>query len=245
MKSLRGDSLGDRMKGYEKVPSNKLLRRMPVIIRLDGKAFHTYTRGMDKPFDNDLSYVRQKTLNELCDNIQGVIMGYSQSDELSLVLKDWDTFQTNAWFDNKIQKLCSVSASMCTAYWSRHADAVDMVRTTGQDKFSGKLALFDSRCFNLPKEEVVNYLLWRQQDWERNSIQMLAQSFYSHKELQGWSCKALVTRIEEEQGVIWRQLPNNQKRGEFWIKGKGEVTQTPLFKDIRSDLETLLYKEDN
>lgn len=133
-------------------------------------------------------------------------MGYSQSDELSLVLKDWDTFQTNSWFDSKIQKLCSVSASMCTAYWGQHTVEVDIVRTVGSAKFADKLALFDSRCFNLPKEEVVNYLVWRQQDWERNSVQMLAQGLCSLKDLQRWSCKALITRIEEEHGIIWGRV---------------------------------------
>jgi tRNA(His) 5'-end guanylyltransferase len=232
-------SLGDRMKEYERVTtSQKLMSRTPIIIRLDGKAFHTYTKGCKKPYDRDLHEVRQHTLMYLCENIQGVVFGYSQSDELSLVLKDWDTFQTQGWFDNKLQKLCSVSASMCTAYWNERVLTV----TYGLHNKVSDVAIFDSRVFNLPKEEVVNYLVWRQQDWERNSVQMLAQSLYSHKELQGLSCKQLVTKVEEEHDIVWGNLPTHQKRGEFWIRGEGLV-DTPIFKDSRQELEQLLYKQ--
>ncbi len=219
---MRQDSLGDRMKSYEKVPSIQLMKRTPVIIRLDGKAFHTYTRGMDRPFDEDLSKVRHQTMKMLVDNVQGCIMGYSQSDEISLLLKDWDTFQSQPWFDNKLQKVVSVVASMCTAYWQQNCDILDSERTKGSDKFVGKVALFDARAFNIPKEEVVNYFLWRQLDWERNSIQMLAQSQYSHKELQGIGCKELITKLEDERGIIWGNLPSVQKLGESYIKGYGK-----------------------
>lgn len=216
-------SLGDRMKTYEKVSAIKLMRRTPVIIRLDGKAFHTYTRDMDKPFDKDLSEVRYQTVKMLVDNVQGCVLGYSQSDEISLLLKDWDTFQSQAWFDNKLQKIVSVVASMCTAYWQQNCNLLDGERTSGSDKFAGKTALFDARAFNVPKEDVVNYFLWRQIDWERNSIQMLAQSVYSHKQLQGVSCKELVTKLEDEKGIIWGNLHPVQKLGETYVKGSDET----------------------
>lgn len=234
-------SLSDRMKVYERVPSTKLIARTPVIIRLDGKAFHTYTRGMDKPFDKDLHVVRKEVLNNLCDNIQGALFGYSQSDEISIVLKDWETFTTSSWFDSKVQKLCSVSASMATAYWQQESSLLDSERVEGCDKFSNKTALFDSRCFNLPREEVLNYLIWRQQDWERNSVQMIAQSLYSHKSLQNKSCKTLITMLEEEHGIVWGELPSWQKRGEYWEKGEG-IIECPLFKnsDTRVYLESIL-----
>ena len=231
--------LGDRMKGYEKVPSQKLYNKMPVVLRLDGKAFHTYTRRFDKPFDTDLHEVRQATLAYLCENIQGALFGYSQSDELSIVLKDWDTFETSSWFDNKIMKLCSVSASMCTAEFNK----VGMILHNQKGKFNNA-ALFDSRCFNLPKEEVVNYLLWRQQDWERNSVQMIGQSLYSHKSLQGVSCKEIITKVEKEHNIVWGELPSWQKRGEFWVKGDG-IVETPRFNFIREHLEEILEQTFN
>lgn len=224
-------SLGDRMKGYENVNRNYLMKRTPVVIRLDGKAFHTYTKNCDKPFDQLLHEVRSNTLRYLCENIQGCIVGYSQSDEISLIIKDWQTFTTSAWFDYNIQKLASVTASMCTMFWNNQA---------GIFKYWDKLtcgAVFDSRVFNLPKEEVVNYLVWRQQDWERNSIQMLAQSLYSHKELQGISCKDLVTKIEEEFGIVWGNLEPWCKQGEVWIDG---VLGSAIIKDSRKSLEALI-----
>lgn len=235
-------SLGDRMKGYEKVPQQRLMSKAPVVIRLDGKDFHTYTRGCDKPFDEDLHVVRQGVLEYLCNNIQGCIFGYSQSDEISLVMKDWDTYNTSALFDNKIQKLCSVSASMATAEWALLSAQVDGVRTSGSDKFT-KTALFDSRCFNLPSTEVVNYLLWRQQDWERNSVQMLGQSLYQHSELQGVSCKQMVTNIENEHGIVWGNLASWKKSGEFWLRG--EVHEGFLVKGNREYLQSLLDETNN
>jgi tRNA(His) 5'-end guanylyltransferase len=222
-------SLGDRMKGYENVNRNFLTKRTPVVIRLDGKAFHTYTKGLDKPYDTKLHITRKDTLKYLCENIQGAIIGYSQSDELSIVIKDWQTFTTSAWFDNNIQKIVSVSASMCTMFWNRTANCV-----LGIDG-----AIFDSRVFNVPKEEVVNYLLWRQQDWERNSVQMLAQSLYSHKEIQGISNDALVGKIEWEFGIVWGNLDPWAKQGEVWIKDLGLV-ESCLFKNEREQLEKLI-----
>jgi len=230
-------SLGDRMKGYEKTPQQRLMNKMPVVIRLDGKAFHTYTKRCDKPFDADLHTIRSGVLTYLCENIQGCLFGYSQSDEISLVLKDWDTYNTSSWFDNKIQKLCSVSASMATAEWGLLSSSIDNERTSGSDKFTNR-AIFDSRCFNLPLNEVVNYLLWRQQDWERNSVQMLGQSLYSHKQLHGVSCKQMITNIENEHNIIWGNLPSWQKSGEFWIDGS--VVDNFLVKNNREKLESIL-----
>lgn len=228
-------SLGDRMKGYERVAQSNLIKRMPVIIRLDGRAFHTYTKRCEKPFDFDLSTIRSEVMDTLCQEIQGVLFGYSQSDEISLVLKDWDTFNTQPWFGNKLQKLVSVSASICTAYWNVLAQCADGERIYGSDKFL-QYATFDSRAFNIPKEEVVNYLIWRQQDWERNSVQMLARSKYSHKACHKKSCKELITMLEEEHGIVYGDLPIEQKRGEFWIRGRG-LTDCPIFKHTRSILQ--------
>ncbi|ULG01483.1 hypothetical protein phiA019_0138 [Aeromonas phage phiA019] len=230
-------SLGDRMKKYEKVAKTNLMQRTPVIIRLDGKAFHTYTKNCDKPFDQDLHNIRKEVLEYLCENIQGCVLGYSQSDEITLVLKDWYTYSSQAWFDNSVQKLCSISASMATAMWNSLVYKYKL-----QDKFSG-LAVFDARCFNIPINEVVNCLIWRQQDWERNSVQMLARSFYSQKQCHGKSCKDLVTKIEEEQGVVWGNLATWQKRGEFWFDEIYE--ETPKFKDVRQVIEELLYLQND
>ncbi|MFW6122346.1 MAG: tRNA(His) guanylyltransferase Thg1 family protein, partial [Petrotogales bacterium] len=173
-------SLGDRMKtNYESVSQTKLLRRTPVIIRLDGKAFHTFTKGMKRPFDENLIQCMTTTTRNLVENIEGCEFGYTQSDEISLLLTDYKKFETQAWFDYKVQKIVSVAASMCTAYFNRI-----FFKNYG----FGKPAFFDARVFSIPKEEVVNYFIWRQQDATRNSIQMVGQSVFSHKELHGKSC---------------------------------------------------------
>ena len=114
------DDLGTRMKDfYEGIPKTKLMRRTPVIIRIDGKAFHTFTRGFKRPFDEILIKTMQETTKYLCENIQGCVLGYTQSDEISLVLVDYQRFETSAWFDYEIQKMCSIAASMTTMAFNR------------------------------------------------------------------------------------------------------------------------------
>jgi len=237
-----GDSLGDRMKKYERISQSDLMRRTPVIVRLDGKAFHTYTRGCDKPFDMDLHQIRQQTLQHLCETIQGCIIGYSQSDELSLVLKDWDTYDTSAWFDNNLQKIVSVTASECTARWNELVYMQPISETPPLASKVRGFAKFDSRAFNVPKEEVINYLIWRQGDWERNSVQMLARAYYSHKQCHGKSCKELITLIEQEHNIVWGNLATWKKQGETWIRGVGIVDDV-VFKLNRSTIDKLVYDE--
>lgn len=206
--------LAVRMKNYyESVPKTKLMRRTPVAIRLDGKAFHTFTKGFDRPFDAILVATMQNTMKYLCENIQGCVLGYTQSDEITLILIDYKTLETNAWFDYEVQKMCSISASMATmafnkfflenirdyeTEWScsltpqcieeqeRHAKYVATLK-----KAAKKGAMFDARVFNIPKEEVTNLIYWRQLDASRNSVQMVGQSIFSHKELQNKTCNQI------------------------------------------------------
>ncbi len=175
------DSLGERMKRYENVPKVSLVRRMPVIIRLDGKAFHTFTRGFVKPFDTLLMQTMNDTMKYLCENIQGCVMAYTQSDEITLVLIDYQTLTSDAWFDNNVEKMCSIAASMATlafnSAWRRNVNAWAVSKIPdwydggtnnpdGMDQgalsqamlYSSRFdrALFDARAFNVPKEEVMN-----------------------------------------------------------------------------------------
>ena len=100
------DELGTRMKEfYESVPKTKLMRRTPVAIRIDGKAFHTFTRGFNKPFDDVLISAMQDTMKYLCKNIQGCVLGYTQSDEITLILVDYKRLNSSAWFDYEVQKM--------------------------------------------------------------------------------------------------------------------------------------------
>ena len=218
------DALGDRMKhNYEDRSKTRLTRRMPVIIRLDGKAFHTFTRGFKKPFDEIMVVTMQQTMQYLCENIQGCILGYTQSDEITLVLQDYYKLETDAWFDYEVQKIVSISAAMATLAFNKYyQENVGQMTDSLEDfrKYASKFnkALFDSRAFNIPKEEVANCLIWRQLDAERNSVNSVAQSLFSHKELQGLNLKDTMTKIEQEGGIVWGNLSTRYKRGSCCFK---------------------------
>ena len=223
---MDNSDLGKRMKEfYEQVPKTRLVRRMPVMIRVDGKAFHTFTRGFQKPFDDILIKSMQETMKYLCENIQGCVFGYTQSDEITLVLVDYKKLTSSAWFDYEVQKMCSISASMATMVFNR-AFSFNMFEVAGLDntlletyrKASEKGAMFDSRCFNVPKEEVTNFVYWRQLDATRNSIQMIGQANFSHKQLQGKSCNMIQDMLFTEKGINWNDLPIVKKRGSACIK---------------------------
>lgn len=236
--TTKKDSLGDRMKAYESIPKTFLTRHIPVIIRLDGKAFHTFTRGMKKPFDSILMQTMQETMKYLCENIQGCVLGYTQSDEITLVLTDYETITTDAWFGYNVQKMASISASMatlafnkffeenCNVVWDAYYEAWN--HTEAETKYNemlyGKLnkALFDSRVFSIPKEEVCNCLIWRQQDATRNSIQSVGQANFSHKQLNGKSCDMIQDMLFTEKGINWNDFPTDCKRGSCCYKRQVE-----------------------
>lgn len=235
---MNKDNLGNRMKSYEGVSRTHLTRRLPVIIRLDGKAFHTFTRGFKKPFDDVLIQTMQETAKYLCENIQGCKIAYTQSDEISLLLTDYEKINTCAWFDNNIQKMVSVSASMATLAFNRlFREAVSrlghILGCEGIDKeelsryfdtLESRLdkAIFDSRIFTIPKEEVNNYFIWRQQDCVRNSIQMVGQSNFSHKELHKKNCDEIQEMLYQKRAINWSDLPIFQKRGSCIVKDQVE-----------------------
>ena len=256
------DELGNRMKtNYEQIPKLRLTRRTPVIIRIDGKAFHSYTRGFQEPFDTILMRSMQETMKSLCENIQGCVLGYTQSDEISLLLVDYRDLNSQAWFDNEVQKICSISASMATMVfnkeftrmannyidnameaWNIHDDEKKYMETLEKAMTMG--AMFDSRCFNIPKEEVTNYFYWRQQDATRNSIQMVGQANFSHRELNGKSCNDIQDMLHEKKGINWNDFSIPEKRGSCCIKTKSGWTidnSIPIFKgDTREYIEKLI-----
>jgi tRNA(His) 5'-end guanylyltransferase len=208
------NSIGGRMKQcYENVFKYKLPERMPVIIRLDGRAFHTLTKKAEKPFDSAFIRFIDETALYLCEEIDGVQMAYIQSDEISLLLHNYKKLNTNSWFDNEIQKICSISAGLASSKFTL------IYNSYNDDKIyvNPKLIQFDSRCFVLPEAEVCNYFIWRQKDWERNSIQMLAQSLYSHKQLH----KKNNSELQEmcfQKGHNWNDLDISLRRGRCCIK---------------------------
>ena len=237
-------SLGDRMKNnYENVNRFYLTRRMPVIIRIDMKAGHTFTRGMKKPFDGIFVKTMQDTMKHLCENIQGCVLGYTQSDEISLVLTDYAELTTDAWFGNNLQKMCSISASMATlafnkafndnivGYIDSHFDAdCDVTKDLAEYtkiliNARNKGAMFDSRVFTIPKEEVCNYFIWRQQDATRNSIQSVGQANFSQKELHGKSCNDIQDMLMAQKSINWNDYATTLKRGSCCIKIDDGITK--------------------
>ena len=226
---METSDLAKRMKRYEAVSKTTLVTRMPVILRIDGKAFHTLTRGFQKPFDRVLNLSMMETMRFLCKNIQGCVLGYTQSDEITLVLVDYKKLTSNPWFDYEVQKMCSVGASMATVGFNNaFARRVEEFSIHGggsplYDRYLNALedgAMFDCRAFNVPREEVTNNIYWRQLDASRNSIQMLGQVHFAHKELQNKSCNEIQDMLMTRKGINWNNLPAYQKRGSCCVKRK-------------------------
>ena len=253
------DALGTRMKTfYEQVPKTRLVRRMPVAIRIDGKAFHTFTRGFQKPFDEVLGNAMVRTMEYLAKNIQGCVFAYQQSDEITLLLIDYQTLETDAWFEYEVQKMCSISASMATMAFNKyfaeevqkHIDGTEPIFITDEeikliDTYSRaveKGAMFDSRVFNIPKEEACNLVYWRQLDATRNSIQMVGQANFSHSELQGCSCNVIQDMLHEQRGINWNDFPTRWKRGTAWTRARGIDYDMPILKgEDRKYVDKVIY----
>ena len=266
------DALGDRMKDfYEDRTRTKLARRTNTVIRIDGKAFHTYTKGLKRPFDQGLMEDMNRTTEFLCQNIQGAKFGYVQSDEISILITDYDDISTHAWFDGNLQKMASIAASLATAKFNQ----LRMARSTWEgndiegmldhdDIENFKLAMFDARVFQIPyQEEVFNYFIWRQQDATRNSISSVAQSLYSSKELHGKKTDQMQEMIFQK-GINWNDYTPREKRGSLirrvekkFIKSDsiGEAAKTPNTRAIddkhiyirtkwEADPETPIFSQD-
>lgn len=236
---MRKDNLGDRMKSYENITRTYLPGRMPIIIRIDGKAFHTFTKGFKKPFDDILMRAMEETAAVLCHDIEGVKVAYAQSDEISLLITNNDTWETQPWFGNNLQKMASVAASIATlafnrAFWHEVNMLNNDYLNTEDNEYLKvycraveKGATFDARVFVLPADEVCNYFWWRQADAQRNSIQACGQSYFSHKELQHKSSKDIQEKLLLEKNFDWNALPNNKKYGVCIVK-KPQTVKTEV-----------------
>jgi tRNA(His) guanylyltransferase len=234
---MQRDALGDRIKQrYESRTQYYLPRRSYHILRLDGKSFHTYTRGADKPFDTKLMNMMDTTMKFLCEEIQGAQFGYTQSDEISILLTDFDKITTDLWFDGNIQKIVSVSSSLATAKFNLCALQLD---------FSKNLAFFDSRIFTVADPiEVANYFIWRQQDAVRNSIQGAAQSVYSQKQLHEKNTDEQQEMLFQK-GINWNSYPIGFKRGRTVVYDAERhqwriVLGPPTFTQDKTYLEKLI-----
>lgn len=212
-------TIGDRIKRYERATNYSLLPRSPLFIRVDGKAFHTYTRGCDKPFDQHLIdsmvIAAQKTAKEM----GGFVAAYIQSDECTFMLVDYNSFDTQGWFNYELNKVVSISASAFTAYFN--------------EAYKGSTpALFDSRAFTVPVEDAPNVFIWRQRDWERNSIQMAARAVFSHKECDHKKVPELHEMLFAK-GINWADYSGQLKNGTFIFKDSELVTDKLSYEDLK------------
>jgi tRNA(His) 5'-end guanylyltransferase len=257
-------NLDDRMKRYELSFNQHLIHRCPAICRVDGRAFHTFTRAFQKPFDGLFSSFMLKTAMHLCETISTARMAYAQSDEISVLLVDYTRFETDQFFDGRVQKLASVIASEATnafneALWRVVNHPVPAFAEIAEH-LQGQLfrATFDARLFSVPERDAVNYFLWRQQDAVRNSIQALGQAHFSHKELQGKTCQDIQQMLIEkskQQGddpfVTWESQPESFKYGSVVYRTSSEPTEpnwthmpAPIFAEQRHFVDQFLEPEE-
>lgn len=268
-------TLADRMKSYENINRTYLTERLPVIIRIDGKNFSRYTKPFKKPYDDIFLNAMRATAKLLCENIQGAKLAYTQSDEISILLIDFDKISSQLWFNGNIQKMVSVSASMASIYFYKALENEIYTfnhKTSEEYEYIEKLkdhladatAVFDSRCFILPKEEVVNYFRWRQIDCTRHSIQSAAQTYFSPSEMHNKTCDQLQEMLFTEKNINWSKYPSYFKNGSCIIKKKierevknpktGEIVnimrptwiedkEIPIFTQNRDYIKALVYPE--
>jgi len=229
------DNLGDRMKRYEQVSHHCLTRRIPVIVRVDGKAFHSFTRGCLKPFDPTLIGTFITAATDTAREMQGFRLAYHQSDEVSFLLCDYDKIETEAWFDYDLAKIISISASTMTVYFNRsYVPPSDNIPPP---------AMFDARAFNVPEDDVANYFLWRAKDWERNSVSMYCAGFFSHKQMHGQG-RADQHEMLHSVGKNWAtDLSDRERNGTFlWREELGTIIRSDSIQPHYPDIAELVKK---
>jgi tRNA(His) 5'-end guanylyltransferase len=231
------DSLGERQKGREISPT--LEAKVPVVIRCDGRAFHTLTRHLEKPFDKFFMDCMRLAALKVCEDAQGCKLAYVQSDEVSFLLSDLDNDASQPWFGNNLQKITTIAASTMSAWFS---------------KLYGKIGVFDGRAFNIPVEDVENYFVWRQQDAIRNSIRMVGHAYFSPKSLNQVNNKELLEKLDKEKGINYYSFNEDFRNGTLlyneeidfgdYNRHSWEQRPSPLFIDNRDLIrEQLTVKE--
>lgn len=234
-------SLGNRIKKYEKTFYHSALKRMPLIIRVDGRAFHTFTKNMKKPFDNDFMAAMIYAAKNTALDMQGFKAAYIQSDEVTFLLTDYDNLETEGWFNYELPKIISISASLMTLFFNKTLQFLDLPEN--------KTAIFDSRAFTVPKEDVVNTFLWRAKDWERNSLQMYCRSIFSHKELHKKNRNDMHEMLHHK-GKNWiNDLNDMERNGTFLIRENKAIIHRsdilPSYENINNAIGHLFIVKNN
>jgi tRNA(His) 5'-end guanylyltransferase len=233
------DTLGDRIKHYESISEHYFTPKIPIIIRVDGKAFHTWTKGCQRPFDQTLITCMFESAKEVAKQMQGCKALYAQSDEVTFVLDDSDTIETQQWFGGRQNKIESVTAAMMTAAFN--ARWINGKRIAGEVidiNLLGLPAIFDARAFQCPKDDVANVFLWRVKDWERNSLSMFCNQYFSSKELHGQG-RAAQHEMLHKIGHNWAtECTDQQKNGSWWSCDKVDNFGLTNYNDINDYIFT-------
>lgn len=244
------DSLGNRQKAYEAVYKQTLVQKAPIVIRIDGKAFHSFTKKMAKPFDDLIIDTMQKTMLELCKDLATCKFGYTQSDEITLVCICDDVIKTEGLFKYKAQKIISIVASKATKYFNKifYENVQKLENNPKEYKnvvdiniYKNKLfeAEFDCRVMNIPEWDVINNIIWRQQDATRNSIQMLGQAYFTQKELEKKNCSEIMDKLMNEKNINWNNLEIYKKRGSCCYRKENEKKRKKWIIDKNMQILTI------
>lgn len=232
MGKIKKDSLGDRQKQYEAVNDRILVPKMPFIIRVDGKAFHTYTRGFIKPFDEIMCETMIEVAKKLCEEISGAVLGYTQSDEITIVCKYTDRIVSQAWFNGRLRKIETIAASKATKWFNKifsekaqeyieNFEGTEEYKNTLKMFYNKKIGMaeFDARVFNVPEWDCINNIIWRQQDAIRNSIEAVGHANFSTKELHKVNCDGIKEMLIKQKNIDWENdFTSYQKYGAFCYK---------------------------
>lgn len=249
MGKIKKDSLGDRQKAYEAVNDRILVPKMPFIVRVDGKAFHTYTRGFVKPFDTIMGATMIEVTKKLCEEIAGAVLGYTQSDEITIVCKYTDRIVSQAWFNGRVRKIETIAASKATKWFNKifsekvhdyieNYEGTEEYKNTLRLFYNKKIGMaeFDARAFNIPEWDCINNVIWRQQDATRNSVEAVGHANFSTKELHKVNCEGIKEMLLKQKNINWESdFTPYQKYGAFCYKIqetrtiKGETVERTLW----------------
>ena len=207
--SKEKDSLGDLMKAYEmSMAGVKVMKGIPLIARLDGRSFHSFTKGLPRPYDQRLSTCMIETTKFLVEETHASV-GYTQSDEISLAWFIPADSVADYMFDGRVQKLTSILAGLASAKFLR------LVIENIPEK-ADKIPVFDCRVWQVPTLELAaQAFLWRELDATKNSISMAAHAYFSHNSLQGLNGSDKQERLWAEKGINWNDYPTFFKRGTY------------------------------
>ncbi len=222
--------LGDRMKGYEAATRNVLPRRTYTLIRVDGRSFHSYLADAEKPYDFDFMACMDEVGMALCKEISGAQFAFVQSDEISVLVTDFASNNTQPWFGGVTSKMISISAALASTVLT-------------QVMSHKRPALFDSRVFTIPDpSEVAAYFIWRQRDCVKNSIAMAAQAKFSHRELHGVNTDQMQEMLWSQHGINWSNYPDGAKRGRVIVKTGGERPVTFFDGRVQKEVTQMAYR---